>query len=141
MSYKPHYVRFLKGLGERLHFCAHSHHPWPDCTRDAQIKAWDDAAERADEKWEIVLGEQIPHAQKSIAAVLRLADEKNIAFAPNTHEFVARLLSCLPENPRILTTDSEFHSFTRQSARLEEEGAKVERIAVEPFVTFTGRMI
>jgi len=141
LSYKPHYSRFLKGLGERLHFCAHSHHPWPDCTRDAQLKAWDDAAERADEKWEIVIGEQIPHAQNSIAALLRLGDGKNIAFAPNTHEFVCRLLSCLPEKPRILTTDSEFHSFARQMARLEEEGSKIDRIAVEPFETFPDRLI
>ncbi|HXT01458.1 MAG TPA: aminotransferase class V-fold PLP-dependent enzyme [Elusimicrobiota bacterium] len=139
MSCKSHYSRFLKGLGERLHFCAHSHHPWPDCTREAQIKAWDDAAERADEKWEIVIGEQVPHAQKAIAAVLRLPDEKNIAFAPNTHEFACRILSCLPEKPKVLTTDSEFHSFSRQMARLQEEGAEIERIAVEPFETFPRR--
>jgi kynureninase len=141
VSYKPHYSRFLNGLGERLHFCAHSHHPWPDCTRDAQLKAWDDAAARADEKWGIVIGEQIPHAQAAIAAVLRLQDPENIAFAPNTHEFIVRLLSCLPEKTKILTTDSEFHSFSRQTARLEEEGANVERIAVEPFETFTDRFI
>ena len=141
MSYKPHYSRFLHGLGERLHFCAHSHHPWPDCTRDAQIKAWDDAAERADEKWSLVIGEQIPHAQRAIAAALRLGDEKNVAFAPNTHEFIVRLLSCLPERPNVLTTDSEFHSFSRQMARLQEDGAEVERIAVEPFETFTDRFI
>jgi kynureninase len=105
------------------------------------MRAWDDAAARADEKWEIVLGEQIPHAQDAIAHVLRLQDPKNIAFAPNTHEFIVRLLSCLPEKPRILTTDSEFHSFSRQTARLEEEGAEVERIAVEPFETFTERFV
>jgi kynureninase len=141
VSFKEHYSRFLGGLGERLHFCAHSHHPWPDCSRDAHIRAWDDAAARADEKWGIVLGEQIPHAQNAIAAALRLSDPKNIAFAPNTHEFACRLISCLPEKPRILTTDSEFHSFSRQSARLEEEGAVIKRIAVEPFETFTERMI
>ena len=141
MSFKSHYSRFLGGLGERQHFCAHSHHPWPDCTRDAHIRAWDDAAARADEKWSIVLGEQIPHAQNAIAAVLRLSDPKNIAFAPNTHEFVVRLLSCLSEKPRILTTDSEFHSFSRQTARLEEEGAIVERIAVEEFETFPERFV
>jgi selenocysteine lyase/cysteine desulfurase len=141
VSFKSHYSRFLGGLGDRLHFCAHSHHPWPDCTREAQIRAWDDAAERADEKWGIVLGEQIPHAQSAIAAALHLTDSNSIAFAPNTHEFICRLLSCLPEKPRILTTDSEFHSFSRQMARLEEEGAKVERIAVEQFETFTERFV
>jgi selenocysteine lyase/cysteine desulfurase len=41
---------------------------------------------------------------------------------------------------RILTTDAEFHSFARQTARLEEDGlATVERIAAEPFVTFPQR--
>ena len=139
MTFKPGYSRFLNGLGERLHFCAHSHHPWPDCTRDAHLRAWDDAAARADEKWSIVLGEQIPQAQASIAAVLRLPEPKNISFAPNTHEFICRLLSCLSVKPRILTTDSEFHSFARQTARLEEEGAVVLRVPVEPFETFTER--
>jgi selenocysteine lyase/cysteine desulfurase len=141
MSFKPGYSRFLGGLGDKLHFCAHSHHPWPDCTRDAQIKAWDDAAARADEKWDIVFGDLIPSAQKGIAAALRLPEAKNLAFAPNTHEFVVRLLSCLPEKPRILTTDSEFHSFARQTARLEEDGASVMRVSVEPIETFTERFI
>ena len=141
MSFKAGYSRFLGGLGERLHFCAHSHHPWPDCTRDAHLRAWDDAAARADEKWSIVLHELIPVAQAAIAAALRLPEPGNIAFAPNTHEFIVRLLSCLPVKPRILTTDSEFHSFARQAARLEEDGATVMRVAVEPFETFTERFI
>ena len=42
--------------------------------------------------------------------------------------------------PRILTSDSEFHSFTRQIARLEEDGlVAVERIAAEPFASFPER--
>src|SRR5262249_56944511 len=42
--------------------------------------------------------------------------------------------------PRILTSASEFHSFPRQIARLEEEGfAAVERIAAEPFASFAER--
>ena len=141
MSFKPHYSRFLGGLGERLHFCAHSHHPWPDCTREAHLRAWDDAAERADEKWGIVLHEAIPRAQEAIAGVLRLPEPKNVAFAPNTHEFVCRLLSCLPARPRVLTTDSEFHSFSRQAARLEEDGADVKRVPVESFSTFVERFV
>src|SRR3546814_6605943 len=52
-----------------------------------------------------------------------LDDASSLAFAPNTHDFLRRLLSCLPVGrpPRILTSDGEFHSFTRQAARLEEE--------------------
>lgn len=139
MSFKPHYSRFLAGLGERLHFRAHSHHPWPDAARDAHLRAWDDAAAHADDKWARVLGTTIPAAQSAVAAALRLPSAAAVAFAPNTHEFIARLLSCLNAAPRILTTDSEFHSFARQAARLEEDGAAVTRVAVEPFATFPQR--
>lgn len=141
MSLKGHYSAFFKGLGSRLHFCAHSHHPWPDCTRAAVLACWDDAASRADEKWDLVFGTVVPAAQKAVASALKWPSPDLIVFAPNTHEFVLRLLSCLPPGraPRILTTDSEFHSFARQAARLEEDGAEVSRIAVEPFSTFPAR--
>ena len=80
--------------------------------------------------------------QGGIAAVLALPDPATIAVAPNTHDFVRRLLSALPAGapPRVLTSDSEFHSFTRQIARLEEDGlVAVERIAAEPFASFPQR--
>ena len=142
MSYKKHYSRFLKGLGGKLHFAAHSHHAWPDCTRDAALKCWDDAAERIDAKWDVIFGPVVESAQSSIAASIGWPDPAWIAFAPNTHEFVLRLLSCLPPGrpPRILTSDSEFHSFARQIARLEEDGAKVARVSVEPFDSFASRL-
>lgn len=142
MSYKKHYSRFLKGLGGKLHFAAHSHHPWPDRTREAALACWDDAAERIDAKWGRTLGPVLESAQRSVAAAIGWPDPSCIAFAPNTHELVNRLLSCLPPNrpPRILTSDSEFHSFARQAARLEEDGAKVARVPVQPFETFVPRL-
>src|SRR5262249_48435475 len=75
-------------------------------------------------------------------AILALPDPTTIAFAPNTHDFVRRLISALPGGaaPRVLTSDSEFHSFTRQIARLEEDGLiAIERIAAEPFTSFPER--
>src|SRR5262249_59565467 len=96
----------------------------------------------ADNKWEMIFGELIPRAQRGVAAILGLPDPATIAFAPNPHDFVRRLISALPAGapPRILTSDSEFHSFTRQIARLEEEGlAAVERIAAEPVGSFCER--
>jgi kynureninase len=141
VSHKVHYGRFLTWLGDRLHFTAHSHHPWPDVTRDAHLAAWDDAAALRDDKWRVVFEKVIPEARRWVADTLRLPDEDAVAFAPNTHEFVARLLSCLPaDRPlRVLTTDSEFHSFARQAARLEEDGAAVLRVPVEPFHSFVPR--
>ena len=143
-----HFGRFLGAVPGRLHVAAHSHHPWPDVTFDAQQQAWLDAARLMDDKWDEVFGSVLPEAAGHIAGRLGLSDPEAIAFAPSTHALVMRLLSCFPglgpsptrQPVRILTTDAEFHSFARQSARLEEDGlAAVERVAAEPFATFPDR--
>jgi selenocysteine lyase/cysteine desulfurase len=140
--WKPHFRRFLDAEPGRLHFAAHSHHPWPDVTFEAHAQAWRDAARWADEKWDVVFGAVVPAVQRRVAAELRLPSPDSLAFAPNTHELVLRLMSCLPERPHILTTDSEFHSFERQARRLEEDGlVTVERVPSEPFATFTERFL
>lgn len=139
---KAHFRRFLEAEPGRLHFAAHSHHPWPDSSFDGHAQAWNDAARFADDKWDTVFGEVVPEAQRHVAAELRLAEPSSLAFASNTHEFVLRLLSVLPERPRTVTTDSEFHSFERQTRRLEEDGLiTVERVPTEPFATFPERLL
>ena len=143
MSYKPHFQRFLAADPGRLHFAAHSHHFWPDVTFAAQEQCWLDAARLADRKWETVFGEIVPAAQRHVARILNLPDPATIAFGPNTHGFIMRLLSLFPPGKpiRVLTTDGEFHSFRRQIRRLEEEGlAEVTRIAVEPIATVAERL-
>jgi selenocysteine lyase/cysteine desulfurase len=141
VSYKEHFRRTLRAAPARLHFAAHSHHPWPDVTEDAQRFAWVDAGERLDFKWEHIFGTVIPKAQGHVARILGLSDPKTVAFSPSTHDFVLRIFSCLERKPvRILTTDSEFHSFVRQAKRWEEAGlATVEMVKVEPFSTFGER--
>ncbi len=140
MSWKSHFSRFLGAAPRRLHFAAHSHHPWPDASFAAHERAWLDAARWADLKWDRVFGELVPKAQAHIARLLALPDPGSIAFAPNTHELVMRLLSCLPRPLRVLTTDGEFHSFSRQLKRLEEDGAaRVTRVPVEAHASFTRR--
>ncbi len=142
VSHKSHFRRFLEADPERIHFAAHSHHLWPDVSFDAHMQAWLDAARLADRKWELIFSEVIPRAQRHIARRLGLSDPSTIAFAPNTHELVMRILSCLPSGRalRVLTTDSEFHSFARQTARLEEDRAlEVTRVAAEPHASFTER--
>lgn len=138
----PHFSRFLEADTGRLHFAAHSHHPWPDVTRDAQIRAWDDAARLIDGKWEEILGPVLKAARGHVARQLALPDPAAVVFAPNTHELLKRLLSCFSAGRtiRILTSDAEFHSFSRQVARLEEEGlVAVQRVAAEPFASFAER--
>ncbi len=142
MSYKAHFQRFLQAAPERLHFAAHSHHLWPDVTFDAQTACWEDAARLADRKWEHIFGVVVPDTQRRIAAVLGLSNPQSLAFAPNTHDFLRRILSCLPaERPlRILSSDGEFHSFARQVARLAEDGlVAATAVPVEPFADFPER--
>src|SRR5437762_2771449 len=138
------FKRFRNIDPERLHFAAHSHHYWPDVARDAQIKAWDDAARLADDKWGAVLDTLWRDVSASIARHLGLADATTLVPAANTHEFVNRLLSCGPVGRpvRIVTTDGEFHSFRRQGERLAEEGlVSLRAVSAEPFATLADRLV
>ncbi len=140
--YKHLYRRFLEANPAQLHFACHSHHYWPDVTREAQLQYWDDTTKFVDGKWEHIFSVKVPQAQKLIAEVLNLSHPGQIVFAPNTHEFVFRLLSSLDwgNKIRILTTDSEFYSFDRQINRLSElPQFEVVKIATQPFDTFHER--
>ncbi len=137
-----HFKRFFAANPGWLHFAAHSHHPWPDATESAHLRYWADAATLADRKWERVFGEIVPAAQGHVARLLGLGDARQVAFAPNTHEFVARLYSCLDwSRPvRVLASAHEFHSFRRQTRRLRETGRLTLReVPLEPWETFPER--
>lgn len=139
---KAHFHRFLSASPDRLHFAAHSHHPWPDATLAAHEAAWLDAARLVDDKWEYVFGVVWPQAQRDVADELHLSEPRSLVFATNTHELVLRLLSSLPERPRVVTSDSEFHSFERQVRRLEEDGlVQVVRVAAQPYASFAERLL
>lgn len=139
---KEDFSLFLLADPQRLHFAAHSHHYWPNITFEAHKQAWLDAARLADAKWGHVFGAIMPDVRRGIADILKLPDPETVCFAPSTHDFVLRILSCFPAGKpvRILTSDSEFYSFDRQSRRLEQDGmVQVTRIPSEPFVDFTER--
>lgn len=140
-SYKPLFSRALELDPERLHFAAHSHHLWPDASFDGQVRAWVEANHFADRKWDLILGDVVPEAQKHVARELNLPDPDTVVFAPNTHDFLIRVFSGWETKPvRILTTDGEFHAFRRQAERWEESGeAVVTRVPLEPFDTFDAR--
>jgi len=138
------FSRFRNADPDRLHFAAHSHAYWPDATRAAQLQVWDDAARLVDEKWSHVLGEVWPAVARSVAWHLRLPDPATLVSAGNTHEFVNRLISALPldRTPVIVTTDSEFHSFKRQTERLAEDRLiELVIVAAEPLATLPARLI
>ena len=123
-----HYSRFR--VSERVLLTGHSHQAWPDVAFDAQRQAWLDAAEMVDDKW----NRAFEVAAEVRAGYRRLLDDPDghIALGQNTHELVIRFLSALPvrEQPRVVTTDGEFHTIRRQLDRLEEEGIEVVRVGV-----------
>ncbi|MBV8908893.1 MAG: class V aminotransferase [Sphingomonas sp.] len=144
MSFKPLFTRSLGADPERLHFAAHSHHLWSDASFEGHMEAWNDAARLADRKWDKVMGEVWPEAQAEVASELGTDQPDAIVFAPNTHDFLLRLMAANSETwpIRVLTSDGEFHSARRQFARWEESGAAVfERIPAEPFDTFSTRFL
>lgn len=140
--YQKHYSKFLSARPQITHFACHSHHYWPDVTRDAMVEYWDDSAKWVDDKWQYFFDKKIPQAQKLIAENLKIDQLERIVFAPNTHEFVFRLISCFDfsSGVSIVTTDSEFYSFDRQINRLAERSQiSLHKVPVEPFATFPDR--
>lgn len=138
------FSRFRQNWPAKLHFAAHSHHFWPDATREAHLRAWDDAARLVDGKWQEVLGPVWQKLAQGVARHLNLPGIDGLVPANNTHEFVNRLLSCLPRErkPRILTSDAEFHSFRRQIERLAEDALiELTVVPAEPFAGLTERLI
>lgn len=142
MSFKVHYRHYIAKHPDTLHCAPHSHHYWPDCTRDAQLAYWDDSANGVDHKWDIIFGERVPDVQRHLAALLNHPHPEQFVFAGNTHELLYRVFSCFnPSQPlHVLSTDSEFHSFSRQIRRLQErDNFTLITVATEPFATFPER--
>ena len=123
---------------------AHSHHLWPDASFEGQVQCWEDAARLADRKWDLIMDEVWPEAQKSVSDELGTGAPDAIVFAPNTHQLLVSLFAAASSTwpIRVLTTDGEFHSARRQFARWEEAGAAVvERVAAEPFDSLSDRFV
>ncbi|MFN6969742.1 MAG: aminotransferase class V-fold PLP-dependent enzyme [Rheinheimera sp.] len=144
MNYKPFYQRFLQANPGVQHYACHSHHYWPDVTRDAALAYWDDSARLVDDKWDLVFGEKVPKVQRQIAKLLGLQASEQIVFAPNTHELLFRLLTSfdLQKPLKVLASDSEFHSFSRQMKRMAElPTVELLQVPTEPFDSFEPRLI
>jgi kynureninase len=135
----PHYSRFR--VADRLLLTGHSHQAWPDTALDGQLRAFEDAAEAVDAKWERAFA----MAERVRAGVRTLLDDPSgqLALGANTHELVIRFLSALDlrRRPRLVTTDGEFHSLRRQLARLAEEGVELVRLPASPADTLAARCV
>lgn len=142
MAYQQFYTGFLNANKGKQHYACHSHYFWPDCTREAMLNYWDDSAKYVDEKWGYFFQTLVPELQQRISKILNTGAPQQIVFAPNTHELLYRIMSCIDSAApyKVVSTDSEFHSFQRQATRLEEQGT-IELITVptKPYHTFSSR--
>ena len=138
MDLAAHYSRFR--VSERLLLTGHSHQAWPDVGFEAQQRAWLDAAEWVDGKWDRAAA-QAAEVRAGFARLLGDRPEQ-LALGQNTHELITRWLSALPlgERPRILSTTGEFHSLRRQLDRLAEERLEVVKIAADSVDTLAERL-
>jgi selenocysteine lyase/cysteine desulfurase len=146
LNFKRLFARSLSADPHRLHMAAHSHYLWPDASFDGHVESWLDAARYADRKWDRIMGEVWPEAQRQVASELGTDMPDAIVFAPNTHELLVRIAAAAPrpaDSPlRVLTSDGEFHSARRQFARWAESGEiTLEQIALEPFDSFAERFL
>jgi kynureninase len=134
----PHYSRFR--VADRILLTGHSHQAWPDVAFEAQQRAWLDAAELVDGKWDRAF-EQATRVRGGFARLLGDVPE-NIALGQNTHELVTRWLSALPltMRRRIVTTSGEFHTIRRQLDRLAEEGFEIIRVPARPVEELAARL-
>jgi len=134
-----HYSRFR--VTERTLLTGHSHQAWPDVGLDGQQQAWLDAAEHVDDKWSIAF-EKARKVKIFYNNLLADSDPDNYTLASNTHDLLVRFLSAtdLKNNPRIVTTDGEFHSMRRQLDRLAEEAIEIVQVSVDPIDTLSMRI-
>lgn len=141
---RPHYAAFLNARGgghpRRILLTGHSHQAWPDVAREGMAEAFELAAAHVDDKWDAVFSAQ-DELRAHVAARIGCTPGE-IAFAPNTHELVARFLSAVPlaARPHVVTTSGEFHSAFRQLRRLAEEGIEVTFVDAEPASTLATRV-
>ena len=133
-----HYSRFR--VAERLLLTGHSHQAWPDVAEEGILEAFADAALEVDAKWEKAFAK----ADEVRAGFRALLDDPSADYAldANTHALVIRFLSAidLRRRPRLVTTDSEFHTLRRQLTRLAEEGVEVVRVPAAPVDTLAARL-
>ena len=72
--YKKYYSHLLKKNSDVQHYASHSHHYWPDVTREAMLEYWDDSAALVDDKWGYIFENKVPTKLKIIFPVIPDSD-------------------------------------------------------------------
>lgn len=119
----PYYSHF--NVANRLLFSGHSHQAWPDVALEGLKESFLTTAKLVDNKWDVAFEktEILRHYLRNY-----YDDPDGLyTLGQNTHQLLVAWLSSfdLKNKPKIITTDSEFHSLFRQLQRLKEEGLEV----------------
>lgn len=130
IMYKKYYQKFLSANPGLIHMASHSHHYWPDSAIQAHEQYALDTVKLIDNKWAYFFESIIPKSQNHICGILNFDRPNDICFASNTHELLYRLYSSIESDSiEILTSTDEFHSASRQFARLDE----LENVTIKKF--------
>ena len=131
-------------------------HAWghtPPAAHVAAAKRQFGLYQQGNSTWDVLFGEVAPEAAGHVKRLLGLAEVggATVQFGHNSHEIVTRLLSMPLERVltreqsalRVLTTDTEFYSLTRQLNRLAEAGpaVQVQVVPIEPLDSFEERFV
>ena len=120
--YSHYFSDFLNAHKDKIHMAAHSHHFWPNSAKIGHEASYENSMKHSDEKWGPIFETVIPKAQKIMTEMIHFSRPKDISFAPNTHDLIIKLISTYKKKSkmRILTTNSEFHSISRQLKILDK---------------------
>ena len=134
----PHYAHF--DVSNRLLFTGHSHQAWPDVAKKGLMESYEVSAAQVDKKWGIAF-EKIEKLRKYLRSYYDDADGM-YTLGQNTHQLLVSWLSALglDRDSKIITTDAEFYSMSRQLKRLQEEGVEVIALPAQPGELFLERL-
>ncbi|OQR94792.1 selenocysteine lyase [Achlya hypogyna] len=140
--FRPYFERSLALQDPHtLHFSTYGMGLAPDVAFESVAATHRLLASTLNESWDIIFGQDLPLAAQYILASLGLPSAAyHVNFGSNCHEFLIRLLSCHASTKRlrVLTSDAEFLSFTRQMHALPHH--VVDQVALEPFATYGDRL-
>ena len=122
----PQYTHF--NVANRLLFTGHSHQAWPDVALEGQTEYFHASAELVDKKWDVAF-----EKTEILRSYLReYYDDPEGLYCreESTHFLFVSLMSAwdLVNKPKIITTEGEFYSLSRQLTRLSEVGLEVVKI-------------
>ena len=120
-------------VAHRIQLTGHIHQALPDTCQEAYQQHWDCLNKQGEERWD-ELFDVAYQVRQGFARLLGCTPE-DVALGDSVHDLFCRFLSALPDDKtlRIVTTDNEHPSVSRQLERLAESGViEIIRVPASP---------